>query len=64
MKAISKVSFPIFFSAFCELINVKLEGDIIFEFQETLKIMWRSRHKNVQNTVLKMELPLRVVVPC
>ncbi len=26
--------------------------------------MWQSLHKNGQNTVLKMELPLRVVTPC
>ncbi len=59
-----KSKFPYFFSIFCELINVKLQGDIIFEFLETLKIMMQSLHENVQNTVLRMELPLRVVAPC
>ncbi len=35
-RVVSKVSFPIFFSLFCELINMKLQGDIIFEFFATL----------------------------
>ncbi len=63
-RVVSKVSFPVFFfMAFLEP-NVKLQGDIIFEFLETLKIMWQSLYKNVQNAVLKMELLLHVVVPC
>ncbi len=33
---ISKVSFLIFFSVFCELINMKLQEGIIFKFLETL----------------------------
>ncbi len=35
-KAHLKSKFSYFFSMFCELINVKLQEDIIFEFLKTL----------------------------
>ncbi len=37
MRVVLKVSFPIFFSAFCVLINVKLQRDIILSFWQHCK---------------------------
>ncbi len=64
-RVVSKVSFPIFFLGI--LWTDQREIAVRYNFWvsgNTVKITWQSLHKNVQNTVLKMELPLCVVAPC
>ncbi len=64
-RVVSKVSFPIFFLSILWTDQLEIvEGYNFWVSSNTVKITWQSLRKNLQNTVLKMELPLRVVAPC
>ncbi len=58
-RVVSSVSFPIFSTVFCEPLNVKLQGYLIFEFLATLKTVQQSTKRSSDGTYRRKQVSMQ-----